>query len=130
MITIIDMKAELAKLTMLHGRTPASTSQQKKESIVQLAPYRDGAIFASEFSGDSGWERHPQGDEIVQIVEGTTSLILMTDTGPESVTLSAGMMAIVPKGMWHRFLCQDGVTLVSATPQPTDHVDVEDPRTL
>jgi mannose-6-phosphate isomerase-like protein (cupin superfamily) len=130
MITIIDMSAELAKLKMLRGRTAASTAEQKKEAIVRLAPYRDGAIFASEFSGDSGWERHPQGDEIVQIVEGTTTLLLMTDAGPQSVTLSAGMLAIVPQGMWHRFLCQDGVTLVSATPQPTDHVDVEDPRTL
>lgn len=42
------------------------------------------------------------------------------------------MMVIVPLGMWHRFDSPDGVTLITATPQPTDHpaIDVEDPRTL
>jgi hypothetical protein len=38
----------------------------------------------------------------------------------------------VPQGMWHRFESAGGVTLMTATPQPTDHptVDVEDPRTI
>jgi mannose-6-phosphate isomerase-like protein (cupin superfamily) len=132
MITIIDVKAELEKLTMLHGREPLSSAEQKQQSVVRLAPYRDGGIFASKFSGDSGWERHQQGDEIVEIVDGTTTLHLMTDAGPRSVQLNAGMMAIVPRGMWHRFDSPNGVTLISATPQPTDHpaVDVDDPRTL
>jgi hypothetical protein len=42
------------------------------------------------------------------------------------------MVAIVPKNTWHRFEAPDGVSLMTATPQPTEHltVDVEDPRTL
>jgi len=34
--------------------------------------------------------------------------------------------------MWHRFESADGVTLITATPKPTEHltVDVADPRTL
>ena len=68
MIGIIDVKAELAKLTMLRGRTPVTVEEQRTDAIVRLAPYRDGNIFASKFAGDSGWERHPQGDERVQIV--------------------------------------------------------------
>ena len=132
MITIIDAKAELASLTMLRGRTPAMTQEQRKGAFARLAPYRDGGIFAAKFAGEAAWERHPQGDEIVQIVDGSTTLHLMTDDGPRSVALSAGMMAIVPQGMWHRFQSPDGVTLMTATPQPTEHltVDVEDPRTI
>jgi len=132
MITIIDAKAEFASLTMLRGRTPTMTQEQRKGAFARLAPYRDGGIFAAKFAGEGAWERHPQGDEIVQIVDGSTTLHLMTDDGSQSVALSAGMMAIVPQGMWHRFQSPDGVTLMTATPQPTEHlsVDVEDPRTI
>ena len=132
MVTVIDLKAELRKLTLLRARTPQSSAYQKKESIVTLAPYRDGCVFASKFAGDSGWERHRQGEEIVQIIDGATTLHLMSDDGPQSIALQAGMMVIVPQGMWHRFDSPDRVTLITATPQPTDHpdVDVEDPRTL
>ena len=132
MIPIIDLKAELAKLTILRGRDPLDGAEKKKEAIVRLAPYRDGSIFASKFSGDSGWERHRQGEEIVEVVDGAATLHFLTEDGPRSVALSGGMMVIVPVGMWHRFDSPDGVTLITATPQPTDHpaTDVEDPRTL
>jgi mannose-6-phosphate isomerase-like protein (cupin superfamily) len=130
MITVIDVKAELARLTMLRGRTPRMTAEERRGAIARLAPYRDGAIFASKFAGDGGWERHPQGEEIVQIVDGAATLHLVTEDGPQSVALRAGMMAIVPQGMWHRFHSPAGVTLMTATPQPTEHLaaDVEDPR--
>jgi mannose-6-phosphate isomerase-like protein (cupin superfamily) len=131
-ITIIDLKAELAKLTMLRGRTPQTTSAERAGTAARLAPYRDGAIFTGKFAGKGAWERHRNGDELVQIVDGAATLHLSTEDGPQSFALSAGMIAIVPQGTWHRFESPDGVTLMTATPQPTDHptVDVEDPRTL
>jgi quercetin dioxygenase-like cupin family protein len=97
-----------------------------------VAPYRDGAIFAAKFAGTSAWERHPQGDEIVQIVDGATTLHLMTEAGRQSLTLTAGMLAVVPQNVWHQFEAPDGVCVMTATPQPTEHlrVDVEDPRTV
>ena len=134
MITIIDLKAELAKLTMLRGRTPQMTEAERKGTggFATLAPFRDGNIFSAKFSGDGAWERHPNGDELVQIVDGATTLHMMTEDGPQSYALSAGMVVIVPQGVWHRFHSPDGVSLVTATPKPTEHltVDVEDPRTL
>jgi len=68
----------------------------------------------------------------VQIVDGSTTLHLMTDSGLETHELSAGMVAIVPQNTWHRFHAPKGVSIVTATPRPTEHltVDVEDPRTL
>ena len=71
-------------------------------------------------------------DELVQVVEGTTTLHIMADEGPQTHALKAGMLVIVPQGMWHRFEAPDGVCLMTATPKPTEHltVDVEDPRTL
>ena len=38
----------------------------------------------------------------------------------------------MPQNTWHRFHAPNGVSIVTATPRPTEHltVDVEDPRTL
>ena len=132
MATLIDLNAELAKLTMLRGRTPQTARAERQGSSAQLAPYRDGAIFTTKFSGEGGWERHRNGDELVHIIDGAATLYLMTEEGPQALALSAGMIAIVPRGTWHRFESPGGVTLMTATPQPTDHppVHVEDPRTL
>jgi mannose-6-phosphate isomerase-like protein (cupin superfamily) len=130
--TVIDLTAELANLTMLRGRTPQTTGAERQGSSRNLAAYRDGAIFTTKFSGEGGWERHRNGDEIVHILDGETIVHLMTEAGPETLALRAGMIAIVPQGTWHRFSCPGGVTLMTVTPQPTDHpaVHVDDPRTL
>src|SRR5215469_2987416 len=134
MIKILDLKAELGKLSMLRGRRPEMTEADRKASggFATLAPFRDGNIFSAKFSGDGAWERHPNGDELVQVVDGSTTLHIITEDGPQSYTLNAGIVVIVPQGAWHRFHSQEGVSLVTATPKPTEHltVDVEDPRTL
>jgi mannose-6-phosphate isomerase-like protein (cupin superfamily) len=134
MIKILDLKAELGKLTLMRGRRPETTEVERQRSggFATLAPFRDGNIYSARFSGDGAWERHPNGDELVQIVDGAATLYIMTEDGPQSHAVSAGMMIIVPQGTWHRFHSPDGVSLVTATPKPTEHltVDVEDPRTL
>ena len=115
-ITIVDLKAELGKLAMLHGRRPETTEAERKASgaFATLTPFRDGNIFSAKFTGDGAWERHPNGDELVQIVDGSTTLRIMTEDGLQSHALRAGMVAIVPQGMWHRFASPDGVTLITA----------------
>ena len=45
--SIIDLNAELAKLTMLRGRTPQSTMADRKGSAARLAAYREGVLFAT-----------------------------------------------------------------------------------
>jgi quercetin dioxygenase-like cupin family protein len=132
MVAIIDFKAEFGRLKMLAGRTPTSSEAEREGAFARLAAYRDGAIFAGKFSGTSAWERHPMGDEIVQIFDGATTLHLMTGEGKQSLALSAGMIAVVPQNTWHQFEAPAGVCVVTATPQPTEHlrIDVEDPRTV
>lgn len=134
MVTIVDVKAELGKLTMLKGRTPQMTEADRKgtNAFATLTPFRDGNIFSAKFAGNGAWERHPNGDELVQVIEGETKFHIITDEGPQTHTLKAGMLVIVPQGLWHRFEAPDGVCLMTATPKPTEHltVDIEDPRTL
>src|SRR5207237_5127543 len=102
MITILDLKAEFAKLTLLRGRTPEMTEVDRKGSggFATLAPFRDGNIYSAKFSGDAAWERHPNGDELVQIVEGSATLHIMTDEGPKSYLVKAGMLIVMPQGTW------------------------------
>ena len=133
MTTVIDLTAELGKLTTLRNRTPQTTRAEREGSSARLVAYRDGAIFTTKFAGEGAWERHRNGEEIVHILDGATVVHLIPEGGePQALELRAGMIAIVPQGAWHRFSTPGGVTLMTVTPQPTDHpaVHVEDPRTL
>jgi mannose-6-phosphate isomerase-like protein (cupin superfamily) len=133
MTTVIDLPAELAKLTMLQGRTPQTTSADRMGFSAQLAPYGDGALFTTKFSGKGAWERHMKGDELVHVLDGSTTLDIVTGDGPpQSLALRAGMVAVVPQDAWHRFRSSEGVTVMTATPLPTDHIriDIDDPRTV
>jgi len=129
--SIIDLNAEVAKLIMCR-RTPQSTMADRKGSVAQLAAYRDGLLLAIKFSGKDHWESHP-GDELIHILDGTAILEIVCDDGPpRSFVLRAGMMAVIPQGMWHRFHSSEGATQMAATPFPGEHIelDVDDPRTV
>src|SRR5581483_1694628 len=80
MTTILDLKATLAAMPMMTGRRPQSTEAERKATgaFVTLAPYRDGNVYGAKFAGDAAWERHPNGDELVQIVDGSCTVHLMT----------------------------------------------------
>jgi len=125
---IVDLDAEVAKLTKL--LEPISQPQRKSRGI-QLSAYREGILFlgASAGTGPGHWETHPE-DEMVHLLEGTRILEVVCDDGPpKSFELRAGMIAVVPKGAWHRFHTQD-FGMVMSTTIPGEHVelDVGDPR--
>jgi mannose-6-phosphate isomerase-like protein (cupin superfamily) len=130
--TIVDLGAELAKLAMFR-RTPQSTRDETKGSVARLATYRDGLLLAIKASGKDHWERHPTGDELIHILDGSATLEIVCDDGPpKSFALRAGMIAVIPQGAWHRALSSEGKTEMTATPFPGDHIehDVDDPRTV
>ena len=128
MIKAVDIKAELAGRPVLSGRDKGTA--EAKAAFAVLAPFRDGSIFAGSFSGESPWERHQNGDELVHILDGATTLTIMTEKGPQSLEMTAGMLVVVPRGHWHRFHAPDRVTVLTATPQPTDHTFAGDPRAV
>src|SRR5512132_1881254 len=130
MLKAVDIKAELAGRPVLSGRDKDTTEAEDGHAFAVLAPFRDGSIFAGSFSGESPWERHQKGDELVQILDGATTLTIMTAGGPQSFKLTAGMIIVVPQGPWHRLHSAERVTVLSATPQPTEHSRAEDPRAV
>src|SRR6201998_1576262 len=118
--SIIDLNAELAKLTMFSSRTPQSTMADRKGSAARLAPYRDGGLSVTKFAGKGHWEAHLAGDELIHILDGSATLEMVCDDGPpQSFALRAGMIAVNPQGGWHRFSSSEGVTLMAATPFPS-----------
>jgi mannose-6-phosphate isomerase-like protein (cupin superfamily) len=54
-------------------------------------------------------------------------MTLRMKDGDEKLDLKAGMIAVVPKGTWHQFISPDGVTIMTTTPQPTEHIEDENP---
>lgn len=128
---IIDLAAVLSALRMVR-RSPDSTPDDRKGSVAQLATYRDGLLLAIKAAGRDHWEVHP-GDELIHILDGSATLEIVCDDGPpRSFVLRAGMMAVIPKGAWHRFLSEEGATQIAATPFPGEHIefDVDDPRAV
>jgi mannose-6-phosphate isomerase-like protein (cupin superfamily) len=115
-------------LTPFQGRRPDTSDAEMSSAFATLFDYRDGAIFTGSYSGDSSWERHTNGDEIVYVLDGATRIILLEQSGEEAVDLIKGSMIVVPQSIWHRFESPDGVTVLSVTPQPTDHSQADDPR--
>ena len=128
MIRAVDIKAELAGRPVLRGRSAQTPDAEARGAFAMLAPFRDGGIFAGAFSGETPWERHRNGDELVHVLDGAATLTIMTTDGPQTFPLTAGMVIVVPQGHWHRFRVPKSVTVLSATPQPTDQTVVVDPR--
>ena len=128
MVRAVEIEAELATRPVLRGRTTATPEAETAQTFATLAPFRDGAAFAGSFQGQSAWERHANGDELVHVLSGAATLTILTDDGPQVLNMKAGMLTVVPQGRWHRFHAPNGVTVLTATPHPTDHSTAEDPR--
>ena len=124
----VDIEAALAGRTMLRGRTRHTSEAEAETAFATLAAFRGGGVFAGSFSGESPWERHLNGDELVHILHGATTLTIIIDDEQQVFEMRGGMLVVVPQGCWHRFQSPEGVTVLTMTPQPTEHTSKEDPR--
>lgn len=128
MVAAVKISEALAGKKMLTGRRADMSEAELDGIFATLVETQDGGVFAGSFQGESAWERHTNGDELVQVIDGATRLTIMTEEGPQVLEMTAGMVTVVPQGCWHRFESAAGVTVMTMTPQPTDHSTAEDPR--
>ncbi len=126
--TPISITAAFSEVRFLANRTPETSDEEAEGAFAMLSEYRDGAVFIGHYAGNSEWERHSNGDEIVFVVEGETTLILLVRDKEIPNTLGQGELLVVPKNTWHRFETSKAVKIMSVTPQPTDH-SIERPDT-
>lgn len=118
---VVEMDAAFAKLTPIRDRTPTSSGPAFAAAFDTLASTETGGVFAAAFQGTSAWERHPNGDELVQIVKGQAFVSVITDGEVSVFDMKAPSFVIVPRGAWHRFEASEGVEVMTMTPQPTEH---------
>lgn len=117
----VSVDEAIAALSFLPDRTPSTTAEESARAFSELCKYRDGGVFVGHWAGTSEWERHSVGDEIVMVMDGETTLFVYADGGEQPNRLGAGDLVVVPEGTWHRFETPHGVTVLSVTPQPTEH---------
>jgi len=93
-----------------------------------LASVDRWTLGVSRFSTPSHWERHPDGDELLHVVEGDIEITTLTDAGPVRATAGAGSIWVCPQGLWHRIRPRSPVSLLFVTPgKGTEHSDANDP---
>ncbi len=125
--TPISLDTAFSQLKFLANRTPETSDEEAKDAFATLSEYRDGGVFIGHHAGNSEWERHSNGDEVVFVLEGETTLILLVDNHEVSNKLEEGGLLVVPQNTWHRFETPTGVKVLTVTPQPTDH-SIERPK--
>lgn len=127
-----DLKALLHRFSQVAMSSPTGAPTGKSAfastAFEKLAPFNHGGVFVGRFTGQTPWERHRHGDELVQVLDGEVDITLLTRRKPVHMTLRAGGIFIVPRGLWHRQHARTEVTLLSATPTPTDMSFADNPR--
>ena len=69
-------------------------------------------------TGDSDWttwEMHPEGAEILVLLEGRLTMVLDGPAGVEEHAMAAGATLIVPAGTWHRALIAEPIRMLFLT---------------
>ncbi len=117
--SVVSIYQGLNDVTYMPNRTPEMFGAN--EAFIKLADYREGGIWVGHYAGNSEWERHPVGDEFLQIIGGETTLILLIDDKEVRRSMKAGELAVVPQSVWHRFETPNGVKILTITPQPSEH---------
>jgi quercetin dioxygenase-like cupin family protein len=123
-----DLDAALTDLPELTitSNTSAEEADAATRLIASVGPCTLGVI---RFSGLTPWERHPDGDELLHVLDGTIDVTVLTDDGPAEVTLDAGSVFVCPKGLWHRQRPRESATLLFSTPtHTTEATFADDPR--
>ena len=81
-------------------------------------------VYLAKLDGEFIWHQHDDQDEMFFVVEGTLNL----DFRDKSVTLNAGEMIVVPKGVEHRPHTETGCSVMIIEDAATDHTGgIDDP---
>lgn len=109
--------------------TPDIDKEEAMKSINIMGSFNDCMLGLVRFSGQTSWERHPAGEELLQILSGKTNITILADEGPIHISADEGSVVTIPKGLWHSQCTQTEVTLLFATPAAgSEHSTKADPR--
>jgi len=81
--------------------TPDLDAETGLQALKVLGTFNGCMVGLVHYSGETAWERHAAGDELLYILEGEAELTALTSDGPISVRASAGDLIEIPRGIWH-----------------------------
>jgi quercetin dioxygenase-like cupin family protein len=79
--------------------TSRTTEEEAAAAMRMLTPFNRCALGAVRFPEQTPGERHPDGDEILHVLEGEVDVTVLTDSGPVHETVHAGSLFVVPRGL-------------------------------
>ncbi len=81
-----------------------------------MASDKGRLLTALPMGGDwKHWEMHPAGDEILFMLEGQATFVLDLSDGLKEITLGAGRLLVIPKGVWHTAKVGEPARLLAIT---------------
>ena len=100
----------------IHRDLSAETMPAQPDPAIPVDGYTFGVASMTENSPHDG-EMHPDGDEVLYLIDGKVRVMLETDPVQE-LELYPGDGMIVPKGVWHRVDILEPSQIVYLTPGP------------
>src|SRR2546422_2824003 len=82
--------------TVLRGLSADDIALKHGDPSRFVATFNNCAVGAVRFSGQPPWERHPDGDELLHVIEGELELTLLTPEGRVQVAGPARAVFLVP----------------------------------
>ena len=81
--------------------------------------YRGIYIGGVAMKESTGWEMHPDGDEVLTLLSGQFDIVLDEGGVERTIALTPGQGALVPRGVWHRMVIKVPGELLFLTPGDT-----------
>src|SRR6266850_6329760 len=104
----------------------STTAEEADAAVRTIGSLDHRTLGVMRFSGETPWERHPDGDELLHALEGDVDVTVLTDDGPARVTVHEGSVFVCPRGLWHRQRARRALTELFATPSATTEVSWAD----
>jgi mannose-6-phosphate isomerase-like protein (cupin superfamily) len=111
----IDLSREVVGL--VRAERTAKLVEQPGGPPQRIDGFTVGAPYLTGDAPHDG-EMHPDGDELLFLVDGAVSVRLELPEGHTIVELTAGDALVVPRGVWHLVTLRQPGRLVHITPGP------------
>lgn len=95
---------------------PESDEAAAMRCMRVFGEFNGSAMGVVSFSGHTGWECHPAGDELLYYLEGEAEIRIITEAGDVRRTVRQGDVVQIPRGLWHSQKTVGEVRLFFITP--------------
>lgn len=102
----------------LSRKLQASRDPEQPDPPVPVDGVTFGVATMTENSPHGG-EMHPDGDEILYLIEGRVRVVFLDSPEPD-IEMQAGDGMVVPRGVWHRVDILEPCQIVYVTPGPNN----------